>query len=212
MLDVHPPHERMHGFRDFVLHLVTITIGLLIALGLEGCMEWQHHRHLVHEAEAGLGGEIGRNSKTVAALQKQIKDQQMQLDDDLATLAQMRAHPAASHQQVTFTFAMHSFDDVAWKTAQTTGAFAYMPYDDANTYSNIYGVQDEVVRVEHQAVEDVMSSASFISTQSDNWQPTPAQIDEITDRIGLLRMRLLLLNSIVEALDKTYQKFESTHP
>jgi hypothetical protein len=36
MLDVHPPHEKMHGFKDFLLHLLTITIGLLIALGLEG--------------------------------------------------------------------------------------------------------------------------------------------------------------------------------
>ena len=39
MLDVHPPHEKMHGFKDFLLHLLTITIGLLIALGLEGCVE-----------------------------------------------------------------------------------------------------------------------------------------------------------------------------
>jgi hypothetical protein len=30
MLDVHPPHEKIHGFKDFLLHLLTITIGLLI--------------------------------------------------------------------------------------------------------------------------------------------------------------------------------------
>ena len=45
MLDVHPPHEKMHGFKDFLLHLLTITIGLLIALGLEGCVEhWKQTR------------------------------------------------------------------------------------------------------------------------------------------------------------------------
>lgn len=202
----------MHGFGDFLLHLLTITIGLLIALGLEGTMEWRHHRTLVHEAEAGISGEIAQNSKTLASLRQQIKDQQKQLDDDLATVAQMRAHPAAPHPQITLAFSLHYFDDVAWKTAQSTGAFAYMPYDDANTYSKIYDVQDEAVDVEKQAVDDVMSSASFISTQPDNWKPTPAQFDEITERIGLLRMRLLLLNSFVDTLDKTYQKYESTHP
>lgn len=31
MLDVHPPHELVHGIRDFLLHLLTITVGLLIA-------------------------------------------------------------------------------------------------------------------------------------------------------------------------------------
>ena len=51
MLDVHAPHTRMQGFKDFFLHLFTITIGLLIALSLEGCVERQHHRELVAEAE-----------------------------------------------------------------------------------------------------------------------------------------------------------------
>ena len=212
MLDVHAPHEKMHGFRDFLLHLITITIGLLIALGLEGCMEWQHHRHLVHEAEAGLSGEIAQNSRIVGSLRQQIKDQQKQLDDDLAALALVRVHPAAAtHQQLSFGFNMRSFDDVAWRTAQTTGAFTYMPYDDANTYSNIYDIQSHVFDAEQQVVNDVMRAASFPSTQSANWQPSPTQIDELTDRIGMLRMRLLLLNSFVDSLDKAYQKYESAH-
>ena len=58
MLDVHPPHEAVHGWRDFFIHLATITIGLLIALGMEGCVEWMHHRHLVKEVEVSLHDEI----------------------------------------------------------------------------------------------------------------------------------------------------------
>jgi hypothetical protein len=45
MLDVHLPHEPIHGTRDFFLHLFTITIGLLIAIGLEAMVEAVHHRH-----------------------------------------------------------------------------------------------------------------------------------------------------------------------
>ena len=73
MLDVHPPHERMHGFRDFALHLFTIPVGLLIALSLEGCVEWQHHRHLLHDAETGLRGEVDKNSRQIPLLHKQIE-------------------------------------------------------------------------------------------------------------------------------------------
>ena len=29
MLDVHAPHEKMHGLGDFLSHLLTITVGLL---------------------------------------------------------------------------------------------------------------------------------------------------------------------------------------
>jgi hypothetical protein len=36
VFDVHPPHGAIHGRRDFSVQLITITAGLLIALGLEG--------------------------------------------------------------------------------------------------------------------------------------------------------------------------------
>ena len=44
MLDVHPPHSPTHTWKDFFLHLATIVIGLLIAVGLEQTVELFHHR------------------------------------------------------------------------------------------------------------------------------------------------------------------------
>ena len=46
VLDVHPVHGKMHGFKDFLLHLFTITVGLLIALALEGWVERMHHHEI----------------------------------------------------------------------------------------------------------------------------------------------------------------------
>ena len=40
MLDVHSPHKSPDSWREFFVHLATITIGLLIALGLEAAVEW----------------------------------------------------------------------------------------------------------------------------------------------------------------------------
>ena len=211
MLDVHAPHEKIHGFKDFLLHLLTITVGLLIALSLEGCVEWRHHRHVVHEAEAGLHDEIRENSKAVGALRKQIKDENKLLDDDLATLLLERKSPTTPHQELTFMFNMQTFDDVRWKTAQATGAFAYMPYEDAKIYAYIYDDQSELYAVQQAVVNDVMNAGALAVTHPSDWQPTPVQIDAIVDRIGMVRMRLMLLNSFVDDLDRTYRKFESTH-
>ena len=47
MLDVHVPEHGIHRFRDFFLHLFTITIGLLIALGLEASVE-ALHQTIIH--------------------------------------------------------------------------------------------------------------------------------------------------------------------
>jgi hypothetical protein len=44
MLDVHPPHAPTHTWRDFFIHIATIVVGLIIALGLEQAAEYLHHR------------------------------------------------------------------------------------------------------------------------------------------------------------------------
>ena len=45
ILDVHAPHEPIHSWKGFVIHIATITIGLLIAIGLEQLVEYFHHQH-----------------------------------------------------------------------------------------------------------------------------------------------------------------------
>jgi hypothetical protein len=44
MLDVHAPHESVHTWRDFLVHIATICVGLLIAVALEQTIETVHHR------------------------------------------------------------------------------------------------------------------------------------------------------------------------
>ena len=45
MLDVHPPPAATHSWKDFFIHIATICVGLLIAIGLEQAVEAIHHRH-----------------------------------------------------------------------------------------------------------------------------------------------------------------------
>lgn len=71
MLDVHPPEHGIHGIRDFFIHLLTITVGLLIALGLEATVEALHHRSERKEAEATLRQELTQNRLTLVTIQKQ---------------------------------------------------------------------------------------------------------------------------------------------
>src|ERR1700742_2519212 len=86
VLDVHPPHAPAHGARDFFLHLTIITIGLLIALSLEGLVEWEHHRHLVHEAEASLRAEIRENAAHIKGSLNDVHTQQKSVAQDIKVL------------------------------------------------------------------------------------------------------------------------------
>jgi hypothetical protein len=208
MLEVHPIHLKIKGFKDFLLHLLTITIGLLIALGLEGVVEWRHHRLLVDEAEAGLHNEITQNWHSIRYLRKAILSQQNELDADLKSLERMRTHRNAPQEHLSVTFKLQSFDDVRWKTAQTTGAFTLMPYEDAKKYSDIYEIQSQFYVVEQQAVDDALYAESLVVAQRDNQDLTPAQMDAATQSVGMIQMRLLLLSSLVDELEKSYQQYE----
>lgn len=88
--------KRVHGFKDFLLHILIITIGLLIALALEGAAEWQYHRNLAHEAESSLRGEITHNIGKLASIRQQIRDGQKRLDGDLQALSSLRAQGGTS--------------------------------------------------------------------------------------------------------------------
>src|SRR5580693_6866382 len=61
MLDVHPAHHAASTWRDFFIHIATIVLGLLIAIGLEQTVEYLHHRHLRHQLEQDLREEGLKN-------------------------------------------------------------------------------------------------------------------------------------------------------
>jgi hypothetical protein len=66
MLEVHPPHHVAHTWKDFFIHIATICVGLLIAVGLEQMVEYFHRQHQRHQLEQQLSAEAGNNSRYIA--------------------------------------------------------------------------------------------------------------------------------------------------
>ncbi len=214
MLDVHPPNEPVRGWRDFFVHLTTITIGLLIALSMEGCVEWQHHRHLVRDADASLRMEIRNNSKSMAENLEGVRNEEKVLTQDLAILERIIANPKVpNYEYLQVKFKIRGFDDVSWKTAQSTGAFSYMPYAQAQEYSDIYDQQHEIDDAETQAVRDtVVSVAPIFNLDKGDRNPGAAEAMAIKTNIQILQVQLTLIDGLMQTLDTDYTKFLKTHP
>ena len=53
MIDIHPPHPSDHTWKDFFIHIGTIAVGILIAIGLEQTVELFHQRHQRTELRKG---------------------------------------------------------------------------------------------------------------------------------------------------------------
>jgi hypothetical protein len=139
--------------RRFLFEIVTITIGILIALWIDGVKESRRDDALMRTAREQLTREIADNLRDVeqtdASREAHAKSLMaaMELVDDLRTSRTPSAGPN------TLGLNSPSFPRSAWDTAGRTGALALMEYGDVKTFSEIYDLQDLVDRAQEQYVQ-----------------------------------------------------------
>jgi hypothetical protein len=202
-MDVHPPHEPIHTWRDFLLHLATITVGLLIALGLEGTVEYLHHRHIVREARENIRREIEQNQKSVKEDLAHLDVNKKSMQDDMVALRVLRKNPAAKGISVNYEFDWSSFNQSAWDSARDSGALTYMSTDEVQRYADVY---DEQKIVSDQSVSifasEVQAAAPFLAEGGDD--VTPDEVHGIMHDTAVLYSRLYGLRQLVEQLGRHY--------
>lgn len=213
MLDVHAAHHGIHGWRDFFIHLLTITIGLLIALSLEGWVNGIHRRHLLHEAEASLQTEVETNAKSLNNVSNAIHQHQVELAQDVDVLRQyIKTHNLPKGSELHVNFYSVDFESLSWKTAQSTGAVSEMSYSRAKQYAEIYSDQEDIERAQSQAQRDVvLCMAPMINVHGENDQPSVEEAVAMKQHIEVLQGQLLVLNSMVTSLGDTYKQFLVRH-
>jgi hypothetical protein len=161
-MDVHAPMEPIHSWRDIALHLGIVTVGLFIALSLEGLVEHIHNRHLVAEARANIRQELEDNHK---AAQQDLVYVQKSIDlqkANIQTIHHLQDNPKNFHGSVSNTIEFNSLEDAAWRTARDTGALSFMPYDEVQRYSDLYKLEDDVNEQETTTEQsDLLAAAPF---------------------------------------------------
>jgi hypothetical protein len=145
MLDVHPPHEAAHTWKDFFIHIATIVVGLLIAIALEQSVEWMHHRHIIHVARENIHTEMDANRKLAANNLASIRRTEQNMNGNIKLAQALMDDPhALDNHHMSFNFQWSGFKDSAWHTARDTGALALMPVDEVQGYADVYEQQDLV--------------------------------------------------------------------
>ena len=87
----------------------------------------------------------------------------------------MAEHPHAQKGQMDLTINVGSFDDMAWKNAQNTGAVTFMKYKDAQSFSDIYTYQEVYFKTVLDTYNDFGNALSLFTLHPDDWVPSPAQ-------------------------------------
>jgi hypothetical protein len=210
-LDVHAPHNPIHSWKDFLLHLVIITLGLLIAVGIEGCVELHREHKLVKEARATMREEIEGNLKSMKDAEENLKKQRAAMKKNMDTLTHIQENPkdkVAADASISADFSTTGLRDTAWKTAQTTGALSFMPYDEANRYSNVYSSQSDFLSQQDKILEDEAQFLGVIAkTNFGHNGITPDQASMALERFGIWNAHLVYLDLMAQVTTQTDQAF-----
>jgi hypothetical protein len=190
MLDVHPAHHAASSWRDFFIHIATICIGLLIAIGLEQTVVWFHHRHQLHQLEADLHKEGLRNLHVAI---DNIYNSELRRNTDAMQIAELvnaaRQHrlPATLPSPKDVIYVRPAY--AVWAVAQQSGASALLPREDAQRYVRLYGVvQTAVDHLDAINAAGSRRSAALLSAVADpaSIQDFPAHGQSLTYNLSLM--------------------------
>ena len=152
-MDIHPPHGPVNSFKDFLLHLLTVILGILIALSLEGLIEWHHHRSLAEESRSNLTAEIRENRQLLAGGLPAAPAAEQRLKATIETIEAYRKDRRDDRtSKLDWSFGLFPLSATGWSTASSTGALSYMDYSEVQGYTRAYVLQDEFLTMQQNAL------------------------------------------------------------
>ncbi|MDP9037941.1 MAG: hypothetical protein M3O02_01545 [Acidobacteriota bacterium] len=177
MLDVHPPHEKIHSLRDFLLHLLTITIGLLIALGLEAMVEAAHHRRERIEAEQMIRRELRENRDSLMKMQTTTMSEILDLQRALVFAEDLRSGKKDDPAGLKLGFTVGPLQSAAWSAASLNGAIGYMDYAEVQRFASAYKNQDLFERSAELALQHYEVLETYVAPGDDPRNMKPQDIE-----------------------------------
>jgi hypothetical protein len=206
-LDVDPPHAPIRSWKDFTLHLLTITVGLLIALALEAAVQSLHHRHMVKEARANLRREVVENQKLYTQNLRHVQTELVQLEQNIEQLRELRAGKTPEHFDLQWNFSWNGFVESAWMSARDIGALGYMQPEVVEEYSGLYRQQTFVNDAGVSIFFDQAKAAAPLLTAKDHQNPKELSSGDIQAMLlsaAELEGRVKTLQAIMKSLDIDY--------
>jgi hypothetical protein len=180
MIDIHAPHESTHTWTDFFIHIATIAVGLLLAIGLEQTVEYVHHRHQVSETRDALHVEHEKNRETYGQVVGEFRRQRAAMLNNLVVLRYLQQHPGTPESQLPGILVWHAlrftFSESAWRTAQQSNVTALMPQDEVRRYAVLYDRMDSANKTFDTVWPLIISARLYAMEDPDPSHLSPAQV------------------------------------
>lgn len=203
-MDIHAPLEPIRGWKDIAIHLGIVTIGLFIALMLEGLVEYVHHRHIVAEARANIHQEIEDNHKAAQNNVKDLNRNILAMETNIRTIHLLEKKTANQHLTLENSMQYSAMGDAAWSTARDTGALTYMPYAEVQRYADIYTEQSDVNQQANRVAHNEFQLLAPTVMGTDFKDLPPSEFAGMLHGSAASLLDLCVLRQVIEELDRQY--------
>jgi uncharacterized iron-regulated membrane protein len=140
MLEVHAPHGSTRNWRDFLVHIAAIAIGLILALALEKLVEYVHERRQPTEARRELAMEVAENRRTWTLNMTEASRIHDELDADLKAIQAVRTHASVEGIKLDYSVHFNAARDGPWQAVRQSGSLNLMPHEELQTYAWFHGI------------------------------------------------------------------------
>ena len=183
MLDVHVPHHPTRTWSDFFVHIATIVVGLLIAIGLEQAVESIHEHHELDALREELKQEQLGNQKTWAANEADWRMTFVELKNNLIVLEYVRRHPGTPQTALPgdLRWVQNPFrwDHAVWDAGKQRGIVQRMPLEEANGHDGYYELMAGMFKQSMETWNAINAAHSFDLLDPDPTHLSPQQLDQV---------------------------------
>jgi hypothetical protein len=137
MLDVHPPHHSPNTWRDFLLHIATIVLGLLIAIGLEQSVEALHHHHQLRQLQEQMHQVLENDTRNDALDIQALNDLRATLSGLRTRIDAQPGQPALPQTSGHATALLRMPSIAPYEAAKENGTVALLASDDIRLYNRL---------------------------------------------------------------------------
>jgi hypothetical protein len=143
MLDVHPPHAPTHTWTDFFIHIATIVVGLLIAIGLEQSVELIHHAHQRQELREALRSTTEINDAWAKDDIERVDGRRHWALEQLTAIEKAGPSDPLTLRRVP-RMDLYSPNTGVWLAARQNGQAALLTVSEQNFYADMDRVEDGI--------------------------------------------------------------------
>jgi hypothetical protein len=213
MLDVHPAHHAASSWKEFFIHIATIVLGLLIAVGLEQTVEYFHHRREVAKVREELRGEREANQDAFKSETTHWRWETAELENNLMVLAYLQKHPGTPDEKLpgslVWFHASAPHTQAAWDAAKNSGVTSLMHREEVEQYEDTYNQMRKIDDARALAWDAINDASGYELTNNRLSHLSPAQIGEITT-LTQIALTKHWLEGV--ALENTARKFKDFPP